>query len=146
MNRRNFLKKSGLVASVVAISGYTVMGKSIIPKSLSVLEKMNTRLIINKIKEDMELLSRQFVFCKNDIETRTSWNRGVDEMLNKYKSVGIISKYSSVCDEIDHNLIHGTVSIKINKSSDWFFSDWILLDYTVGSTEDVDKYNKIQKV
>jgi hypothetical protein len=104
MNRRNFIKKTGLTSIILGVVGYfiptdTVNAKIITPP-MTALDKINIRRAIVFFKQDVTFIAKSFIGCKNDVDTRNLFNSYVQALIDtKYKRITSIRSIEIVNDE-----------------------------------------------
>lgn len=104
MNRRNFIKKTGLATFIMSAVGYFIptdnVNSKIVTPPITALDKINFRRAIVFFKRDVTYISKSYMGCKNDANSRDRFNAEIQELIDtRYKRVTAIRSIQIVNDE-----------------------------------------------
>lgn len=107
-----------------AANGTVVWGQKTLQKAASALDRLNVRILVNRIKKWIETYGKTVLFDNNTVTLRQVFTLGVESYLNNIVSVNGLYAYRFVMDQtnntpevIDRNQLVGEVWLKPTKTA-----------------------------
>lgn len=125
--QRDVLYKNNInpIASFAA-NGTVVWGQKTLQKASSALDRINVRILINRIKKWIDMYGKSVLFDNNTVSLRQIFTLGVERHLNEIVSSNGLYAYKFQMDQsnntsevIDRNQLVGQVWLKPTKASEF---------------------------
>jgi hypothetical protein len=133
MNRRSFITSILGVAGVIGVGVLPTFAAPPAPKPISSLTKINSNVILGKIKQTIERVGEAFIGETNDEITQTNLRVALTDALEIYTKTQTIYNFTVICDEtlnpptiIEQRALKGRVYVQLNRSINYHVIEFTL--------------------